>query len=443
MSYKQGEPLRKTIHPSLSSPLIQTSFAFDSVPFHFSLSLTYHTIPQENRKKLKKQNTQKQLMKQAAAKSSLRRLCPNIDKEDGLETVLEIPIPEEMFATMGSNVTVRWQNMLTWMKAQTEDKLSSPAVSARLNELRFLLYLVGSPLIPLQVQLGHSIHRPVRDSSIEASTAKYIVQQYIAATGGPPALNAVESMCVTGQIKISASDFHQTEGVLEVKKTSEEIGGFVLWQKDPDLWCLEVVVAGCKVVCGSNGKLSWRHSSNQQTPISKGAPRPLRRFLQGLDPRATANLFLNAACIGEKIINDEECFILKLETSPAIREAQGGPNFEIIHHTIWGYFSQRSGLMVQFEDSRLLTMRTKDDNDIFWETSLESVMEDYKYVDGINVSHSGKTRVTVSRYGEQSSNHKRELEERWKIEEVDFNVRGLTAESFMPPSGLGKTPNTL
>ncbi|KAL1316397.1 hypothetical protein HN51_068591 [Arachis hypogaea] len=382
-------------------------------------------------------------MKQAAAKSSLRRLCPNIDKDDGLETVLEIPIPEEMFATMGSNVTVRWQNMLTWMKAQTEDKLSSPAVSARLNELRFLLYLVGSPLIPLQVQLGHSIHRPVRDSSIEASTAKYIVQQYIAATGGPPALNAVESMCVTGQIKISASDFHQTEGVLEVKKTSEEIGGFVLWQKDPDLWCLEVVVAGCKVVCGSNGKLSWRHSSNQQTPISKGAPRPLRRFLQGLDPRATANLFLNAACIGEKIINDEECFILKLETSPAIREAQGGPNFEIIHHTIWGYFSQRSGLMVQFEDSRLLTMRTKDDNDIFWETSLESVMEDYKYVDGINVSHSGKTRVTVSRYGEQSSNHKRELEERWKIEEVDFNVRGLTAESFMPPSGLGKTPNTL
>lgn len=105
-------------------------------------------------------------MKQASTKSSLRRLCPNINKEDGLETVLEIPIPEEMFSNMGSNVTLRWQNMLTWMKAQSEDKLSSPTVSARLNELRFLLYLVGSPLIPLQVQLGHSIHRPVRDCSI-------------------------------------------------------------------------------------------------------------------------------------------------------------------------------------------------------------------------------------------------------------------------------------
>lgn len=158
-----------------------------------------------------------------------------------------------------------------------------------------------------------------------------------------------------------------------------------------------------------------------------------------MDPRATANLFLDAACIGEKIINDEECFILKLETSPAIRDAQSGPNFEIIHHTIWGYFSQRSGLLVQFEDSRLHTTRTKDDNDIFWQTSLESVIEDYKYVDGINVSHSGKTRVTVSRYGEQSANHKKELEERWKIEEVDFNIWGLNAESFLPPSNLEKT----
>lgn len=96
----------------------------------------------------------------------MRRLCPNIDREDGLETVLEVPIPEEMFTSMGSNVGLRMQNMLTWMKAQTSDKWSSPIVAARFNELRFLLYLVGSPLIPLQVQVVNPIHRPIRDSSI-------------------------------------------------------------------------------------------------------------------------------------------------------------------------------------------------------------------------------------------------------------------------------------
>ncbi|XP_057964451.1 uncharacterized protein LOC131155358 [Malania oleifera] len=363
----------------------------------------------------------------------MRRLCPNLEREDGLETVLEVPIPEDMFKSLGNNVEVRWQNMLTWMKAQNSGKWSSPLIAARFNDLRFLLFIVGSPLIPLRVHLDHSIRRPIRDCSIEASTAKYIVQQYIAATGGQAALNSVQSMCVTGQVKVGASDFHQGGDSVRAR-SSEETGGFVLWQKNPDLWCLELVISGCKVTSGSNGKLSWRQSSNQRNSISKGAPRPLRRFLQGLDPRSTAYLFLDAVCIGEKIINNEDCFILKLETSSATLEAQSGPNFEIIHHTIWGYFSQRSGLLVEFEDSRLLRMKTKGEDDVFWETSTESVIEDYRYVDGVNVAHSGKTTVTVFRYGEQSANHKREMEETWKIEEVDFNVWGLSSECFLPPS---------
>lgn len=92
--------------------------------------------------------------------------------------------------------------------------------------------------------------------------------------------------------------------------------------------------------------------------------------------------------------------------------------------------------MVKFEDSRLLTVKTKGDDGVFWETSTETVIEDYKYVDGVNIAHSGKTFVTVFRYGEQSANHKRELEEVWKIEEVDFNVWGLSSDFFMPPSSL-------
>lgn len=111
----------------------------------------------------------------------MRRLCPNIDREDGLETVLEVPIPEEMFTSMGSNVTIRWENMQAWMKAQTNNKWSSsPIIAGRFNELRFLLYLIGSPLIPLQVQLGHSIHRPVKDCSIVRTIfIIYITTPYI------------------------------------------------------------------------------------------------------------------------------------------------------------------------------------------------------------------------------------------------------------------------
>ncbi|GMH25268.1 hypothetical protein Nepgr_027111 [Nepenthes gracilis] len=365
----------------------------------------------------------------------MRKLCPNVEKEDALETILEVPIPEEMFNTMGTTSTSRCQNMLTWMKAQSSDKWSSPLVLARIDELCFLLYHVGSPVIPLQVQLDN-LHCAVRDSTIQASTAKYIVQQYIAATGGQSAISGIKSMCVIGQAKIGATAFHLGDQVVKGKST-EEAGGFVLWQKNPDLWYLEFVVSGCKVCSGSNGKVSWRQSSSKRS-LGIGPPRPSRRFLQGLDPRATANLFIDAVCIGEKVVNNEDCFILKLEPSQSTLDAQSGPKYEIIHHTIWGYFSQRSGLLLQFEDSRMIRLKANVKNDdgdgVFWETSAESVIEDYRYVDGVNIAHSGKTSMRVFRYGEHSASHQRKIEETWKIEEVDLNILGLSSDFFLPPS---------
>ncbi|KAL8143586.1 hypothetical protein V2J09_016618 [Rumex salicifolius] len=363
----------------------------------------------------------------------MRILCPNLDKEDGLETILEVPIPEEMFASMGTNIVLRCQNMQSWMKAQSDDKLSTPVISARVNELRFLLHHVGSPLIPLQVRLDN-MTRPIRDSSIQASTAKYIVTQYLASMGGHVLLSSIESMCVIGQAKIGATPFHLSEQAVKTK-TTEEAGGFMLYQKVPAQWYMEFLVSGCKLTSGCNGKVCWRESSNQ-SHVTTGPSRPLRRFLQGLDPWAIANLFIEAVCIGEKVINKEDCFILKLETNQATLDAQSGPAYEIIHHTLWGYFSQRSGLLWQFEDSRMIRLKPEvdDGGGVFWETSSESVIEDYRTVDGINIAHGGRTSMRVFRYGDNFDNHQREIEEIWKIDEVHFNVPGLSHDFFLPPN---------
>uniref|UniRef100_A0A5B7B1P1 DUF620 family protein n=1 Tax=Davidia involucrata TaxID=16924 RepID=A0A5B7B1P1_DAVIN len=210
-----------------------------------------------------------------------------------------------------------------------------------------------------------------------------------------------------------------------------------LWQKNPDLWFLELVVSGCKVSAGSNGKVAWSQSSSGPSNASKGPPRPLRRFFQGLDPRSTANLFLNAVCTGEKTINNEDCFILKLETGATILKAHSTPNTQIVHHTIWGYFSQRTGLLIQFEDSKLVRMKAKGDDSVFWETNMESVIEDYRYIDGINIAHSGKTAASIYRYG-KSLNHRGKIEETWRIEEVDFNIWGLSMDCFLPPADVKK-----
>lgn len=160
-------------------------------------------------------------------------------------------------------------------------------------------------------------------------------------------------------------------------------------------------------------------------------------FEQGLDPRSTANLFDNSVCIGERTVNNEECFVLKLEADFTSLRTRSSSNVEIIRHTVWGYFSQRTGLLVRLEDSHLLKLKSSTSDAIFWETNMESLIQDYKTVDGINIAHAGKTWVTLSRFGEDPESHSRtRINEVWKIEEVDFNIKGLSMDCFLPPSDL-------
>lgn len=143
--------------------------------------------------------------------------------------------------------------------------------------------------------------------------------------------------------------------------------------------------------------------------------------------------------MGEKKINDEDCFILKLEAEPSTLKARSSSNVEIIRHTVWGCFSQRTGLLIQLEDSHLLRIKAQDENSIFWETTMESLIQDYRIIDGIQVAHAGKSSVSLFRFGENSDNHSRtRMEETWEIEEMDFNIKGLSMDCFLPPSDLKK-----
>ena len=122
--------------------------------------------------------------------------------------------------------------------------------------------------------------------------AKYIVQQYIAAAGGEKALNRLDSMYAVGKVKMVATEFTSGDGVTmtcgggkatkpkSLKNGGGEMGGFVLWQKRPDLWSLELVVSGYKISAGSDGKVAWRQTPWHNSHASRGPPRPLRRSLQ-------------------------------------------------------------------------------------------------------------------------------------------------------------------
>lgn len=266
-----------------------------------------------------------------------------------------------------------------------------------------------------------------------------------------------------------ASEFETANRVVKNRNSSKaaESGGFVLWQMHPDMWYVELALGGSKVHAGCNGQLVWRHTPWLGAHAAKGPVRPLRRalqvmcrssfvwlsflfspihdiiivlnlfLLQGLDPRTTASMFTNSRCIGEKNINGEECFILKLSTDPLTLKARSEGPAEIIRHVLFGYFSQKTGLLVHLEDSHLTRIQNNGGDAVYWETTINSFLDDYRPVEGIMIAHSGRSVVTLFRFGETALSHtKTRMEEAWTIEEVAFNVPGLSIDCFIPPAEL-------
>lgn len=139
-------------------------------------------------------------------------------------------------------------------------------------------------------------------------------------------------------------------------------------------------------------------------------------------------------------MNNEECFILKLEAESTSLRARSSSNVEIMGHTVLGYFSQRTGLLAQLEDTHLIKLKSSESDTIFWETNTESLIQDYRIVDGIHIAQAGITWVSLSRFGEGPESHSRtQIKEAWQIEEVDFNIKGLSMDCFLPPSDLKRS----
>ena len=104
----------------------------------------------------------------------MRKLCPNLDREDGLDTVLEVPIPDEMLASIGGTAAARWQNMRAWLKAQAFDKATEgPSPAGKNAELQLLLNVVGSPLIPCPVPFDQAFSKSIRGSIVSPSTQHF------------------------------------------------------------------------------------------------------------------------------------------------------------------------------------------------------------------------------------------------------------------------------
>ncbi|KAD4585702.1 hypothetical protein E3N88_23303 [Mikania micrantha] len=345
---------------------------------------------------------------------------------EALSPLREGPDPNEptMDFSGDSSKVERWGH---WMKGQlcrapvgSGSGSGSGSASYQRSDLRLLLGVLGAPLAPVHVSNSEPFpHLSIKDTPIETSSAQYILQQYMAASGGQKLQNSIHNAYAMGKVKMLAFDIETATKVIKNRNSSKtaESGGFVLWQMNPDMWYVELALGASKVHAGCNGRLVWRHTPWLGAHAAKGPVRPLRRALQK--------------------INDEDCFILKLCADPHTLKARSEGPAEIIRHVLFGYFSQKTGLLVHLEDSHLTRIQTNGGDAVYWETTINSFLDDYRPVEGIMIAHSGRSVVTLFRFGETAMSHtKTRMEEAWTIEEVAFNVPGLSIDCFIPPAEL-------
>lgn len=357
-----------------------------------------------------------------------------------LAPLSEEPVSEEDGGCCGTGRNIsgvssspRKQSWKNWLKTQLLSLVINP--STKTSDLRILLSVLGCPLFPLPVKphLPHS--NP--DGLPVSSSAEYIVQQFAAATGCRKLDGAVKNVFTTGKVRMSVVE--ELAG-LAADRASHR-GCFVMWEMVPDnKWLIELVVGGHKVVAGSDGKVAWRHTPWLGSHVAKGGLRPLRRSLQGLDPMAISAVFRMAQSVGEKQIRGVDCFVLKLSADGAALARRTDNTWETIKHVVLGYFSQRDGLLIHLEDSCLTRIQHPGVHPTYWETTIGSKVVDYRAVEGSGVlmAHAGHSVATITRFGDdlKAGPEVTRMEEAWTIDDIAFNVPGLSPDSFLPPEDV-------
>lgn len=295
-------------------------------------------------------------------------------------------------------------------------------------DLRVLLSVLACPLSPVPVLPRHPRH--------VASSAQYIIEQFRATTGCAKIEGAVKSMYAAGRVRMAMA---QEPGGGGGGAAGGHEGCFVAWQLVPDMWLVEMAVAGHAVAAGCDGRIAWRRTPWLGAHAARGGgARPLRRALQGLDPVTIASVFSAAEHVGEKQVDGEDCFALRVDVGPSVLSSWSDGTAEVIRHGMTGYFSQRSGLLVRLEDSQLTRIQTPGAPAMYWETTVASRVADYRAVDGdaaAVVAHAGSSVAHLARFGADvgAARVVTRMEEAWTIDDVVFNVAGLCPESFIAP----------
>ncbi len=209
-------------------------------------------------------------------------------------------------------------------------------------------------LVALTVWLAPCL---VQAAPVQDITAADVIERYYTALGGKEKLTAIKTMVTKGKMSIPEAGIE---------------GTFVMTQKAPNLTHMHLEMDGVgEQAAGFNGETGWEMSSMTGDRIMKGRELeqaklqgemfPLWNYPEGYE---------SVEVTGKSEFNGTECHEL------TVQKAELAP--------IKYYFAADSGLMM----GMIGVFETQ-----MGELEIESVVEDYREVDGIKVAFKGTTKL--------------------------------------------------
>ncbi|KAL5209212.1 hypothetical protein ABZP36_004835 [Zizania latifolia] len=115
-----------------------------------------------------------------------------------------------------------------WVRGQLSRAPSSVAAAAAgagaaRNDLRLLIGVMGAPLAPVHVSAAEPLpHLSIKDTPIETSSAQYILQQYLATSGGQRLLSSVRNAYAMGKVRMVATEFETADRLVKNRNAARE-----------------------------------------------------------------------------------------------------------------------------------------------------------------------------------------------------------------------------
>jgi hypothetical protein len=106
----------------------------------------------------------------------MRKVCPNLDREDGLDTVLEVPLPElhqEASSTVRSRR--RRRTVKSWVRSHVDHqhRRDGAALASR-ADVQAMLGVMGAPLVPQPVHARKGMAgRDIKEEPLVSSIGSF------------------------------------------------------------------------------------------------------------------------------------------------------------------------------------------------------------------------------------------------------------------------------